>query len=329
MTERLQEVIIMDEVIKAQIIEEYKKGKTAKELSLIFPYHNATISKMLRKEGVSRGRISKKRLDITNIVIKDFVESNMYCEDIAKKYNVDVHTVYRILDEAYIQRKSGYHSQCQENYFKTIDNPHKAYLLGFITADGAIVNDVLSIEVQKKDKDVLEFARNQINPNATLTMTRGCYRVAFSAKQLSYDLKKFGIVQNKSKILKNVPIDLISKHLLPYYFRGLIDGDGCIHKDGKISIYSGSEQFIKNVQQILCKEANLTQLNIYHGTTYFITWSSLQDKQKLFNYLYSNLNATYYYPRKYNRLKNIINANTEVSSSIAKGEETPQSVESE
>ena len=28
------------------------------------------------------------------------------------------------------------------------------------------------------------------------------------------------------------------EELLKYYFRGLIDGDGCIHKDGKISIYS-------------------------------------------------------------------------------------------
>lgn len=304
----------MDLDTKKQIIDLYKAGKTAKELSKIFPYHNATISRMLKAEGVSRGRYSQKRLEITPLVIKDFIENNLYCEDLAKKYQVDVHTIYRILDEVNIKRKTGYHSNCVENYFEKIDTPNKAYLLGFITADGAIVDDVLSIEVKKEDKEILDFARSEINPSASLTPTRNCLRVCFGAKQLAYDLKKFGIVQNKSKILEKIPLEYISKELLPFYFRGLIDGDGCIHKDGKISIYSGSEKFIQNVQNILIQEANLTKLSIYCGTTFFITWSSKKDKEKLFNYLYKDLNKTYYYKRKYERLQSIINANTEVTS---------------
>lgn len=35
---------------KQQMIEMYLNGKTAKELSKIFPYHNSTISKMLKKK---------------------------------------------------------------------------------------------------------------------------------------------------------------------------------------------------------------------------------------------------------------------------------------
>ena len=256
---------------KQQMIEMYLNRKTAKELSKIFPYHNSTISKMLKKEGVSRGIKSKKRLDIEKQVINDFTLQNLYCKDLAKKYNVDVHTIYRILDEAGISRKTGYHSNCIENYFENIDTPNKAYLLGFITADGAIVNDILSIEVKEDDKEVLEFARKEINPFATLTPSRGCIRVCFGAKQLAYDLRKYGIVQNKSKTINNVPVEYIPKNLLPFYFRGLIDGDGCIHKNGKLSIYSGSENFIKNVQEILAKEANLSILKIYKGTTFFIT----------------------------------------------------------
>lgn len=303
----------MDLKTKEQIIELYKSGKTAKELSKIFPYHNATISRMLKAEGVSRGRCSQKRSEITPLVIKDFVENNLYCENLAKKYQVDVHTIYRILDEANITRKTGYHSNCIENYFEKIDTPNKAYLLGFITADGAIVNDILSIEVKEEDKEILDFARTEINPSASLTPSRGCLRVCFGAKQLAYDLKKYGIIQNKSKILEKVPIEYISKELLPFYFRGLIDGDGCIHKDGKISIYSGSKKFIQNVQDILIQEVNLTKLSIYTGTTYFITWGAKKDKEKLFNYLYQDLDKTYYYKRKYERLKSIIQTNTEVT----------------
>ena len=224
-----------------------------------------------------------------------------------------MHTIYRILDEANITRKTGYHSNCVENYFEKINTPNKAYLLGFITADGAIVNDILSIEVKEEDRGILDFARAEINPSASLTLSRGCLRVCFGAKQLAYDLKKYGIIQNKSKILEKVPIEYIPKELLPFYFRGLIDGDGCIHKDGKISIYSGSKKFIQNVQDILIQEANLTKLSIYTGTTYFITWGAKKDKEKLFNYLYQDLDKTYYYKRKYERLKSIIQTNTEVT----------------
>ena len=42
---------------------------------------------------------------------------------------------------------------------------------------------------------------------------------------------------------------------------------------------------------------------------------SQEDKEKIFQYLYRDLNATFYYKRKYNRLNEILNnANTEVTS---------------
>lgn len=303
----------MDQKTKEEIIKQYLNGKTAKELSQVFPYHNATISKMLRQEGISRGRISKKRLDISEQVKKDFIEQNLYCEDIAKKYQVDVHTIYRILDDAGIERKTGYHSKCNEHYFEKIETPNQAYLLGFITADGAVVNQILSIEVQEEDIAILNFAKKEINPYAALTASRGCLRVCFGAKQIGKDLEKYGIVQNKSKIIEKVPIALIPDHLLHFYFRGLIDGDGSISNEGRLTIYSGSEKFIKDVQQILVEKAGVKQLKIYKGTTYFVSWSSKEDKEKLFNYIYKNLEDTFYYQRKYQRLQKVIQANTEVT----------------
>lgn len=273
-----------------------------------------TVTRTLQKNNIIETKLSDKLKEIYENVIKDFQNGN-YCKDLAKKYQVDEHSIYKILDKAGIKRQTGYHSNCKEDYFSIIDTPHKAYLLGFITADGAVVNEVLSIEVHKDDVNILNFAKEQINPQASLTPTRDCFKVTFGAKALSRDLAKYGIVQNKSKILKNVPVDFIPKNLLPFYFRGLIDGDGCIHKDGKISIYSGSFDFIKSVQEILVKETGVKQLKIYQGTTYFITWASLEDKEKLFHYLYNNLNATFYYKRKFDRLKESLNnANTEVNS---------------
>ena len=212
----------------------------------------------------------------------------------------------------------GKRSSCNENYFNIIDSPHKAYLLGFITADGAIIgkyNSSCAIEVHEKDKALIEFAQAQINPDAMITKCftekKHNYRINFSSKQMCQDLKKYGIVPNKSKIIEKIPEELIPSDLLRYYFRGLIDGDGCIHINGGISIYSGSEIFIKNVQECLVKLLNVSKLSIYHGTTYFITWTKYSDRQKFYDFLYKDcLNNTFYYPRKYQRLYNSLYGNT-------------------
>ena len=286
------------------IIERYSNGETAVAISKDIGISNSTISRFVKKIGISRGRQTKKTLDIEKDVVKDFQENNLYCEDLAKKYEVDVHTIYRILDKYNIKRQTGYHTNCDISYFEQINNPHKAYLLGFITADGAVVNNILSIEVHDDDIEVLKYAQQQINPQATITKCKGrlTSKISFGAKKIGEDLAKYGIVQNKSKIIKNVPLNFIPQKYLKYYFRGLIDGDGCVLENGRLSIYSGSKEYIEDVQRILIKELNLSQTSIYHGTTYFCSWSSKEDRKKLFNYLYDNLNECFYYERKYNRL---------------------------
>ena len=297
-----------------KIVELYQqKTLTKKAIAKECGCSTDTVNRVLQKQGLMKISLSPKLQAIYQNVVQEFNEGK-YCKELAKKYQVDEHSIYKILDKAGIKRQTGYHSKCNEAYFSVIDNPHKAYLLGFITADGAVVNEVLSIEVHQDDVDVLNFAKAQINPEATLTPTRDCFKVTFGAKALCRDLAKFGIVQNKSKLLKEVPVKLIPKHLLPFYFRGLIDGDGCIHKDGRISIYSGSYNFIQSVQDVMIQETGAKKLKIYEGTTFFITWGSREDKEKLFHYLYDDLNATFYYKRKYNRLNKILNdADTEVT----------------
>ena len=286
------------------IIERYSSGETAIAIAKDIGISNSTISRFVKKIGISRGHQTKKTLDIESNVVEDFQKNNLYCEDLAKKYEVDVHTIYRILDKYNIKRQTGYHTKCNANYFEQIDSPHKAYLLGFITADGAVVNNILSIEVHDDDINILEYAKKQINPEATITKckNRSTSKVSFGAKKIGEDLAKYGVVQNKSKTIKKVPFDLIPHKYLKYYFRGLIDGDGCILENGRLSIYSGSKEYIEDVQKILIKELNLSSTSICHGTTYFCSWSSKEDRQNLFNYLYDNLNECFYYERKYSRL---------------------------
>ncbi len=302
--------------------ERYLKGETARSIAQDFPqYHESTISRNIKKMGISRNGRAFHTCSIEQDVIKDFSTGNFYCEELAIKYEVDVHTIYRILDGVNIKRKTGVKSSCNENYFKKIDTPHKAYLLGFITADGAITgkyNSSCSIEIHEKDSDLIDFAKFEINPSATITdchyKNKHNKKISFSSKKLCEDLAKYGVISNKSLILEKVPIEYIPDELLCYYFRGLIDGDGCIHKDGKISIYSGSLNFITDVQSILCEKVGVSKLKIYHGSTYFVSWGSRADKEKFYNYLYKDkLDKTFYYKRKHDRLYQFLYDNDEIT----------------
>lgn len=320
---------IVSEEEKRIWAKRYLNGETARSIWKDYQqYSESTISRNIRKMGISRGKgVNPYCESIKEQVISEYLtDKKSTFVSLGKKYNISDRTVSNWIQEKGIRKKqsSGKISNCNENYFENIDGPNKAYLLGFITADGAVTGkrnyepNTCSIEVKDTDADILLFARQEINPDAKLI---DCYynkktnkKVSFSSKKLCDDLKKYGVVKNKSKIIKEVPIDLIPKNLLPFYFRGLIDGDGCIHKNGAVSIYSGSKDFIISIQKTLCKEANVKQLGIYKGTSYFISWSSKTDREKIYNYLYKDkLEKTYYYKRKHDRLFNSLYDNTVVN----------------
>lgn len=303
-------------------VRRYEVGETCRSISKDYPQYNEnTISKHIRRLGLSRGKGHlKAKDDLKEIIITEYCQDKYAtCTSLARKYCVSDRTISAWLkaNNIAIKQTSGIITHCEQDYFSEIDTPNKAYLLGFITADGAVVGNCCSIEVIDTDGAILEFARSEINPIATITP---CYygkkhnqRVAFNSASLCHDLGKYGVVQNKSKIIQQVPVKLIPQRLLPFYFRGLIDGDGCVHKNGAVSIYSGSRPFLQSVQDVLVKEIGVKKLGIYQGTTYFITWSSKTDRLKLFHYLYDQLEDTFYYNRKYQRLYNSLYDNTEVT----------------
>ena len=139
---------ISDET-KQYIIELFQTGKYKKiEIAKQCNCSTDTVNRVLQKNGLMTINFSPKIQAIENNIIEDFMKNKLYCKDIAKKYKIDEHTIYRILDKHGIKRQTGYHSNCIEDYFENIDTPDKAYILGFLTADGAVVNDVLSIEVK-------------------------------------------------------------------------------------------------------------------------------------------------------------------------------------
>lgn len=119
-----------------------------------------------------------------------------------------------------------------DSFFSSVDNEHAAYVLGFFTADGCIKGNRLHINLAEKDEEVLVkikaalCSETPIRRRVVLSpqgKSRPQCCLAISSRQMVRDLFKLGVVERKSLIVEpwHGP-----DHLLPHYFRGLIDGDG-------------------------------------------------------------------------------------------------------
>ena len=58
---------------------------------------------------------------------------------------------------------------CDDNYFEKIDSKDKAYFLGLLMADGNKYKNTVRIELQEKDKSILELFKKYIEYEGNLT----------------------------------------------------------------------------------------------------------------------------------------------------------------
>lgn len=154
-------------------------------------------------------------------------------------------------------------------YFQNIDTPAKAYLLGFIAADGCVQNFTktsagLSITIHIRDREVLDFLKSEIGNSHTLQLVRGGVHIRFTlaSKLLVSDLLAHGIGHRKSLTMGDF-ITPIRADLRGYAVLGYFDGDG------SISSYSGGR---KNYVQIRGTEDVLLAIVKHVGiTTYHLS----------------------------------------------------------
>ena len=125
------------------------------------------------------------------------------------------------------------------DFFKCINTEEKAYILGFICADGHISEDRLVITVAEKDLDILEKIRGamhsnhpikkikRINPyNKTDRKQLTLVELMIGRKELVEPLFNMGLSSNKTYTLNGDILKYIPKYLMRDFLRGYFDGDG-------------------------------------------------------------------------------------------------------
>ena len=131
-----------------------------------------------------------------------------------------------------------------EDFFEKIDSEEKAYVLGFIAADGAVQPQANKIKIDLKsvDEDILlkiqkamghhNKLSHYINKNRTFEDKTKFYdcpisRLVINSKKIVEDIQKYGVGPKKSNTL-NIRFDLIPDEFFFDFLRGYFDGDGCL-----------------------------------------------------------------------------------------------------
>lgn len=265
--------------------------------------------------------IYNKRI-FTKEDVKDIIDSYLNkesCTKLGKRYNVSHKCILKILHQYNIDVNQKYSSRkykINENYFDIIDTQNKAYILGFLYADGNVNikknKNTISISLQEEDGYILELMRKEIGSEKPLEYLdysnksdfgyhyKNQYRLLIFNKHMCDTLINIGMVQNKSLVLEfpNIP-----KELYSHFIRGYFDGDGSINKKtGSFSIIS-TLNFVLKVKDILETNLNISGGIVYessnhNGITYDLYFHKQNETIKIFKWIYNN--AEMYLTRKYN-----------------------------
>lgn len=267
------------------------------------------------------GRIKKQYNDEDFIELCKEYEVKRNAKEIANREGIPLVTLY------YYIKKLGYNKprrkyEFNEDYFKNINTKNKAYILGFLMADGCICKstqdkaspDRLIIQISHKDRCILEFIQKELGSNYKIKdfTPNGTYSnnmmssLTINSTKLCSDLIKHGIVPNKTG-KESFPV--LRENLKRHFIRGFLDGDGWITSNntgsitiGFISNYNMLESIKAEIDKSLDIKSVARIYNDYRSDKdiYYLEYSNRDDIKQLKKYLYHN--AEFYLERKASKL---------------------------
>lgn len=140
--------------------------------------------------------------------------------------------------------------------FLNIQTPEVAYFLGFLWADGYIVKQELRLGILAVDMGVIKPSLDKLGKWNYNERVRDGEKPLCTASTNNRKLFNF-LVDNDFKIKSGASADKILNkippHLKHYFFRGLVDGDGCIDKNGMSisSNYTQDWSYVSNLSDNL------------------------------------------------------------------------------
>lgn len=193
----------------------YKKLSKEQELQLVEEYKNGTpVIELMNKYGF------KTKKSITDKV---------------KKYYPDE---YEMIVTSARDNRRGYTYSLEK-----ITSPFDAYLIGLLLTDGYVLSDRDGLGLDLTDEDCIQFVAQTIGTKYKAysdNVHKTKYRVLITIPGITEQVKRFGIIKNKSLTIPAPQLFKEEEQYIPYIIRGIIDGDGSVAKTS----YGGAQFYI-------------------------------------------------------------------------------------
>lgn len=253
-----------------KILTLHEKGYSNKEISEKSVYSYTTVCRILKKNGygkeVSKEKKKQRLKTLSKKAYLYYQQEDITLEDVQNKYNMSYHNVRNMfLNEGLLLKDTGYKPVIlNEDYFEEINTRDKAYLLGFLNCDGSLLerkgnSKALVLEVQNKDKEILEFLLNELGTSHDYIKTykrNGSItsKIYISSPKIFKYLYNKGLRPSKmgnKKMPKNVPKDFYNALIL-----GIFDADGSLKGQDYFSV-SGGGSICYEISEFLFNTLNL------------------------------------------------------------------------
>lgn len=217
----------------------------------------------------------------------------------------------------------------KEDFFEIINTEEKAYFLGLMFADGAVVLDAsekrspsISLSLKLSDIQLIQEFRTLLCMGGRITYDKRKNKesaiLSFRSKKMAEDLSKYGIVPNKTYKTKHLPE--VPQEFLKDFLRGLLDGDGSLYLGGtnKDKLYvnfcschkSICEEFREKIHSLIINK-NTSVIKNYSkvSTAYHVHFYKQSTVKQLVTALYKDSIVSL--ARKYSLARNFFEGNNE------------------
>lgn len=253
---------------REQIVKLFKEGVSKKKIASSLSHGYVNTCRILKEEGFGQEALMRQKHSILSEAYEYYQNHGITLENVGEKHGLSYQEVRSMfLKNSMKLKKTGTSALIlNENYFEVIDNPNKAYLLGFLNCDGSIfkrgINSKgVSLEVKEEDRYLVEFLLTQLGisheyirrhkrENSTTVI------VQINSRKIFDDLTDKGIEPSKmgnKQIPNKVPLEYYPSLIL-----GMFDADGSLKGEDLFSV-SGGGTMCYDISDFLYKNLTLSK----------------------------------------------------------------------
>lgn len=317
----------IDKNEELEIIRLHKEGMNTVQIGKKLNRNDCTIGRVLKRNGIDNRYKTQYPLSSEDkkIIRHEYLNNYNNCQVIWENFFKHTHpktAIEHYVKNAGMSRGAGrgsYNPNVHHSYFSHIDTPEKAYILGYIMADGSInkLKKTLRLECVDRDQEIIEFITQEVSPLSPIKYyerkdrsLRTAYSYIYSV-DIVKDLSNYGIVPNKQS--QDIGLPKINRNLYNNYLRGYFDGDGTVWINKNLiqvslcTTQKFGEDLINLLKQnmvITKPKNNLINMKDYGSDIHHLRITRTYDVRAFFNYIYND--NTFRLDRKYNKFINLI-----------------------